>query len=152
MEFVIFLDKIELEIIRIIEQAEYSIEENTHLCLLGKKFKGFLEKRKKTVVICTQNAKIKENYHSLRVRNNDSFERTSRHIKKAIRHEAVHVAQECNNGKLLNGKEFLKMNPSKLKALKGSIKISGEEDKEKEAYILEDRPKLIKKELIKYCL
>ena len=44
------------------------------------------------------------------------------------------------------------MNPSKIKALKGSTLISGEEEKEREAYILEDKPKLLKKELKKYCL
>ena len=44
------------------------------------------------------------------------------------------------------------MNPSKIKALNGSIKISGEEEKERQAYILEDKPRLIKNELRKYCL
>ena len=44
------------------------------------------------------------------------------------------------------------MNPAKIKALNGSRKISGEEEKEKQAYILEDRPKQVKKELQKYCL
>ena len=44
------------------------------------------------------------------------------------------------------------MNPAKLGALEASKKISGEEEKERQAYILEDRPKLVKRELIKYCL
>ena len=44
------------------------------------------------------------------------------------------------------------MNPAKIDALKGSKKISGEEEKEKQAYILEDKPKLLKRELKKYCL
>ena len=37
------------------------------------------------------------------------------------------------------------MNPSKMKALNGSIKISREEEKERQAYILEDKPRLVKK-------
>ena len=41
---------------------------------------------------------------------------------------------------------------SKTEALKGSTKISGEEKKEIQAYILEDRPKLVKEELNRYCL
>ena len=44
------------------------------------------------------------------------------------------------------------MNPSKTNALNGSIRISGEEEKERQAYILEDKPRLIKNELRKYCL
>ena len=46
----------------------------------------------------------------------------------------------------------LSMNQSKIKALNGSIRISGEEEKERQAYILEDKPKLLKRELKKYCL
>ena len=80
------------------------------------------------------------------------MKRTAIHIKKAIRHEAVHIAQECNNGKLLDIKQKSSFNPAKMEALKGSRKISGEEEKERQAYILEDKPKLLKKELEKYCL
>ena len=119
---------------------------------IGWKICGFLKKRQKTIIICTNNAKKKEGYTLLRNRNSDTFERTARHIKKALRHEAVHVAQECNSGKLLDIKKGLSMNPAKIDALKGSKKISGEEEKEKQAYILEDKPKLLKKEFEKYCL
>ena len=94
----------------------------------------------------------KKGYPIIRTSKDDGFERTAILIKKALRHEAVHVAQECNNGKLLDIKQRILMNPAKFKALKGSKKISREEEKEMEAYILEDRPKLVKKELKKYCL
>ena len=80
------------------------------------------------------------------------LEKTAIHMKKALRHEAVHVAQECNKGNLLHIKKSLSMNPAKLEALKLSTKVSGEEEKERQAYILEDKPKLLKKELKKYCL
>ncbi len=152
MEFIQFLDREGIEILRMIEQAGYSIEENTSICLLGKSYAGFLKKRQKIIVICTDNAKRKEGYTILRDRSSDKFERTARHIKKALRHEAVHVAQECNGGKILDIKKGLTMNPAKIDALKGSKKISGEEEKEKQAYILEDKPKLLRKELKKYCL
>ena len=152
MEFIQFLDREEIEILRMVEQAGYSTEENTSECLLGEKYVGFLKKRQKTIIICTNNSKKKEGYTLLRNRNSDTYERTAKHIKKALRHEATHVAQECNGGKLLDIKKGLSMNPAKMDALKGSKKISGEEEKEKQAYILEDKPKLLKREFKKYCL
>ena len=152
MEFIQFLDREEIEILRMVEEAGYSIEENTSLCLLSEKYVGFLNKRQKTIIICTDNAKKKEGYSIIKARNPDKFERTAKHIKKALRHEAVHVAQECNGGKLIDINKNLSMNPAKNEALRGSKKISGDEEKERQAYILEDKPKLLKKELKKYCL
>ena len=152
MEFVDFLEKKEIEIIKIVEQAGYKIEENKPLCLVSNNYVGFLNKRKKVLIICTNNAKKREGYTILRKKDKDTFERTALHIKKALRHEAVHVAQECNNGNLLNIDEKLSMSPLKLKALNESIKISGEREKERQAYILENKPKLVEKELRKYCL
>ena len=152
MEFIQFLDREEIELLRMVEKAGYSTEENTPLCLLGEKYVGFLRKKQRTIIICTDNAKKKEGYTLRRNMNYDIFERTAKHIKKALRHEAVHVAQECNGGKLLDIKKTLSMNPAKNEALIGSKKISGEEEKERQAYILEDKPKLLRKEFEKYCL
>ena len=122
------------------------------MCLLSGNYAGFLDKRKKLIIICTNNAKKREGYTLLRKRNKDSHERIALHIKKSLRHEAVHLAQECNNGNLLKTDKKLSMNLSKINALNGSIKISGEEEKERQAYILEDKPRLVKNKLIKYCL
>ena len=152
MEFIEFLDQVEIEIIRMVEKVGYSTEENSSLCLLSEKYAGFLKRKEKKIIICTDNAKKKVGYTYLRKNNTDIFERTAIHIKKAIRHEAAHIAQECNNGKLLDLNQKLRMNPSKNKALEGSLKISTEVEKEKQAYILEDKPKTLKKELEKYCL
>tara|TARA_Y100001968_G_scaffold186986_1_gene171360 strand:- start:891 stop:1349 length:459 start_codon:yes stop_codon:yes gene_type:complete len=152
MEFIDFLDRVEIEIIKMVEDAGYKTAENTKLCLLSENYVGFLDRKKKEIVICTSNAKKKEGYTPLKKKDYDTFERTSLHIKKALRHEAVHVAQDCNDGNLLIIDRKLSMNPSKNRALKGSIKISGEEEKERQAYILEDKPRLIKNELKKYCL
>ena len=152
MEYIEFLDQEEIEIIRIVEKAGYSTEENKELCLLSEEYVGFFNKRKKEIIICTDNAKKKEGYIHQRKRNDDIFKRTALHIKKALRHEAVHVAQECNNGNLLYIKKKYSMNPAKNEALKGSTKISRDREKERQAYILEDKPKLLKKELKKYCL
>ena len=154
MEFEYFLNKAEIEIIKIVRQAGYQVEENTKPCLVSDDYVGFLNKKKKVIIICTNNAKKRERYELLINKNKDTFERTALHIKKALRHEAVHVAQECNDGKLLKINQKLSINPSKIKALKRSIVISGEKEKEKErqAYILESKPKLVEKELKKYCL
>ena len=152
MEFIEFLDKIEVEIIKIIEIAGYRTAENTKLCLLSENYVGFLDRRKKEIIICTSNAMRREGYTLLRKKDKDTLERTALHIKKALRHEAVHVAQECNGGNLLKIDRKLSINPSKIKALNGSIRISGQAEKERQAYILEDKPRLIKDELKKYCL
>ena len=152
MEFIEFIDRTEVEIIRMIEKAGYKTAENTKLCLLGENYVGFFNRVKKEIIICTNNAKKREGYTHLRKKNKDVFERTALHIKKALRHEAVHVAQECNNGNLLNIDKKLSMSPLKLMALNESIKISGEREKERQAYILENKPKLVEKELRKYCL
>ena len=152
MEFIEFLDRTEVEIIKMVEKAGYKTSENTKLCLLGENYVGFFNKRKKEIIICTNNAKNREGYTFKRKNNKVIFEKTALHIKKAIRHEAVHVAQECNNGNLLKMDRKISMNPSKINALNGSLTISEEEGKERQAYILEDRPRLIKNELTKYCL
>ena len=152
MEFIEYLSRNEVEIIKMVEVAGYKTKENTKLCLLGDDYVGFLDKKNKIFIICTNNAKKREVYTLLRNKDREKFERTALHIKKAVRHEAVHVAQECNGGNLLKPKKKFSMKLSKIKALKGSIRISGEIEKEKEAYILEDKPKIIKEELKKYCL
>ena len=152
MEFIGFLDRTEIEIIKLVEKAGYITAENTELCLISENYVGFLNKRKKEIIICTNNAKRREGYTHLRKKNKDIFERTALHIKKALRHEAVHVAQECNDGNLLKIDRKLSMNPSKIDSLNGSIRISGEEERERQAYILEDKPILIKNVLRKYCL
>ena len=152
MEFIEYLDRTEIEIIKMVEKAGYKTAENTSLCSISDNYVGFLNKKEKKIIICTDNAKKRGGYTILRKKNNDTFERTALHIKKALRHEAVHVAQECNDGNLLEIEKKLKINPSKMKALNGSINISGEKEKERQAYILEDKPKIVKKELKKYCL
>ena len=152
MEFLEYLDRTEVEIIKIVEKAGYKIEENKPICLLSDDYVGFLDKKDNEIVICTNNAKKREGYRYLRNKDEDTFERIALHIKKALRHEAVHVAQECNNGKILKIDKKLSMNVSKMKAFYKSIKISGGEEEEMQAYVLEDKPKLVEKTLKKYCL
>ena len=57
MEFILFLSKIDKEIIELINKSNNSIEENTALCSMGQNFVGFYKRREKAIVICTENAK-----------------------------------------------------------------------------------------------
>ncbi len=154
MEFLLLLTSIDKEILDLVYKAKFTVEENTPLCLLGEKYFGFLKIEQKTIVICTHNAKRIGGYYIPKASRDDDFDQTSLYIRKALRHEAVHVAQSCNNGRPLgfvNNKKF-KLHPYKENALKASTKISGNKEKEYEAYWMEDKPKIVKSSLIKYCL
>ncbi len=154
MEFLLFLSSTDKEILELIYKANFKVEENTPLCLLGKRFFGFLKRKQKTVVICTRNAMDIGGYWLPKSGSDDKFNPTHIYIRKALRHEATHVAQLCNNGNKLNMMETknMKLHPYKQKALKGSVKLSGSKEREYEAYLLEDKPRLVKYALRKYCL
>ena len=155
MEFLLFLTTKEKEILELIYKAGFTVEENTPLCFLGEKYVGFLKKRQKSVVICTENAKVNHGYSMITPSPNNAKERTAISIKRAIRHEATHVAQDCNNSQLLGV-----LNPKKKihewykkNAIIGSTNIGNiNQQREAEAYYMEDRPKLVISALRKYCL
>ena len=151
MEFILFLSKIDKEIIELINKSNHSIEENGALCLIDKKFVGFYKRREKTIVICTKNAKKLGGY-----RENKSYDnhKTNLYIRRALRHETTHLVQSCNNNKptgIIKNIED-KIHSGKLKALKSSVKISGNLDKEIEAYVMEDKPRKVKEIMKIYCL
>ena len=154
MEFLLFLEAKEKEILNLIYKAEYTIEENTPLCLLGKEYFGFLKKKQKRVVICTENAKKRGGYILSKISQNEDTDKTGIYIRRALRHESVHIAQQCNKGNVIeiSSKRKLEIHPYKLNALKGSTKISGKREHEYQAYTLEDKPKIIINALKKYCL
>ena len=106
--------------------------------------------------MCTQNIKDISGYMTPKItRNNERREKTGMIIRRAIRHEATHVAQACNGFKLLN----LVKNQSKVhswyikEALRASTSVSNiSQEREYEAYLMEDRPRLVVSALKKYCL
>ena len=151
MEFILFLNKIDKEIIELINKSNHSIEENTALCLIDKKFVGFYKKGEKTIVICTQNAKRLGGYREDKRYDNH---KTNIYIRRALRHETTHLVQSCNNNKPIGVIKNIedKIHKGKLKALKSSVRISGNFDKELEAYVMEDKPRKIKEILKIYCL
>ncbi len=154
LEFLLFLNSPEKEIVSLIQKANYKIEENTPLCLISNKFFGFLKKKQRTVVICTDNAKEYGGYMFAKGPKEEGSFKTGLMIRRAVRHESVHIAQECNGGKLLNqsGKsKRAKISQHKISAWNGSSAFTGEREKEYEAYSLEDKPKKVISLLKEFC-
>ena len=151
MEFILFLNKIDKEIIELINRSNHLIEENTELCNIDKKFVGFFKTREKTIVICTKNAKMLGGYK--KDKNYDNH-KTNIYIRRALRHEATHLVQSCNNNKPTGVIKNIenKIHQGKLKALNSSVQLSGNYEKELEAYVMEDKPRKVKEILKIYCL
>ena len=155
MEFIIFLNKLDKEIIELVRKANYSIEENSPICLTNNKYIGFHNRAEKLIVICTNNAKEITNFRRIKLLNKNDNHKTGLYISKALRHEATHMIQSCNNNKIIGNIEDIKkrLNKNKIKALKLSMKISGSNlNREIEAYLMEDRPRKVIKAIKKYCL
>ena len=154
MEFIIFLSKLDKEILDLLIKANYIVEENKIECKLNKEIKGLHNSRENKIIICTENAKRKTNYRNKKNTNKENF-KTEKAIRKALRHEATHAIQKCNNNKTVGDIKNLenKLHQSKRKALDFSTSnFSGTYEKEVEAYILEDKPKKVKRMIKKYCL
>ena len=155
MEFIIFLSKLDKEILNLLIKANYKVEENKIECLLNKEIKGLHNFEEKKIIICTENAKRKTYYKKLKFPLNKENLKTERAIRKALRHEATHVIQRCNNNKIVGDIKDLesRLHQNKRKALEFSVsKFAGTYPKEVEAYFMEDKPKKVKKLIEKYCL
>ena len=155
MEFIIFLSKLDKEIIELVRKANYSIEENSPICLASKNYIGFHNKSGKLIVICTDNAKKITNFRRKKLLNKNHNHKTELYIKKALRHEATHMIQSCNDNEIIGNIEDIKkrLNKNKIKALKSSMKIAGSNlNREFEAYLMEDKPRKVIKAIKKYCL
>ena len=155
MEFIIFLSKLDKEILDLLIKANYKVEENKIECLLNKEIKGLHNFLENKIIICTENAKRKTNYRNKKHQPDKENFKTERAIRKALRHEATHAIQKCNNNKIVGDIKNLedKLHPSKRSSLKFSTSnFSGTYAKEVEAYILEDKPKKVKNMIKKYCL
>ena len=155
MEFIIFLSKLDKEILDLLIKANYIVEENKIQCHLNKEIKGLHNFEENKIIICTENAKRKTNYRNKKLRPNKDNFKTELAIRKALRHEATHAIQKCNKNKTVWDIKILegKLQQSKRKALEFSTSnFSGTYEKEVEAYILENKPKKVKNMLKKYCL
>ena len=155
MEFIIFLSKLDKEILNLLIKANYIVEENKIECLLNKEIKGLHNFVENKIIICTENAKRKTNYRNKKVKPNKDNFKTERAIRKALRHEATHLIQKCNNNKIIGDIKKLesKLHQGKKKALMFSTSnFSGTYTKEVEAYVLEDNPKKVRNLIKKYCL
>jgi len=155
MEFILFLSKLDKEILNLLIKANYIVEENKIECLLNKEIKGLHNFKENKIIICTENAKRKTNYRNEKQRPNKENFKTELAIRKALRHEATHAIQKWNNNRAVGDIKNLegKLHQSKRKSLEFSTSnFSGTYAKEVEAYILEDKPKMVKSMLQKYCL
>ena len=155
MEFIIFLSKLDKEILDLLVKANYIVEENKVECLFNKEIKGLHNFEKNKIIICTENAKRKTNYRNKKQHPNKDNYKTEFAIRKALRHEATHAIQKCNNNKTVGEIKDLenKLPQSKRRALEFSASnFSGTYAKEVEAYIFEDKPKKVKRMIKKYCL
>ena len=155
MEFILFLSKLDKEILNLLIKANYIVEENKIECLINKEIKGLHNFKENKIIICTENAKRKTNYRNIKRKLNKNNFKTELAIRKALRHEATHAIQKCNNNKTVGEIKNLedKLHQSKRKALDFSTSnFSGTYAKEVEAYILEDKPKKVKNMIRKYCL
>ena len=155
MEFILFLSKLDKEIFDLLIKANYVVEENKIECLLNKNIKGLHNFEENKIIICTENAKKKTNFRNIKQKLNKDNYKTERAIRKALRHEATHVIQKCNNNKIIGDMKKLesKLHQSKRRALEFSTSnFSGTYAKEVEAYVLEDKPKKVKNLIKKYCL
>ena len=155
MEFIIFLGKLDREILDLLIRANYLVEENNVECLLNKNIKGLHNFEENKIIICTENAKKKTNYKNIKKQQNKDNFKTEQAIRKALRHEATHAIQKCNDNKVVGDIKTLenKLHKSKKKALEFSTyNFSGTYEKELEAYVLEDKPKKVRNLIKKYCL
>ena len=154
MEFIIFLNKLDKDIVELIKKVNYSIEENSTLCLIDKQYIGFHKSKEEKIVICTDNAKKITNFTNKPISKSKDNHKTKLYIRRALRHEAIHMVQSCNGDKIIGNIDEIKkrINKNKEKAIKSSVKISGNLEKEMEAYMMEDKPREVKKAIIRYCL
>ena len=155
MEFIIFLSKLDKEILDLLIKSNYIVEENKIECLLNREIKGLHNFEENKIIICTENAKRKTNYRNKKHGPNKDNFKTELAIRKALRHEATHAIQKCNNNKIVGDINSLedKLHQSKRNSLEFSTyNFSGTYAKEVEAYILEDKPRMVKNMFKKYCL
>ena len=155
MEFIIFLSQLDKDILDLLIKANYIVEENKVECLINKKIQGLHNFDENRIVICTENAKRITNYRDTKIQPHKDNHKTERAIRKALRHEATHAIQKCNNNKTVGDIKNLeaKLHQSKRRSLEFSTSnFSGTYAKELEAYILEDKPKKVRNMIKKYCL
>ncbi len=71
MEFILFLSKLDKEILNLLTKANYIVEENKTECLLNKEIKGLHNFKEKKIIICTENAKRRKgDKKSIKTRSN----------------------------------------------------------------------------------
>jgi len=122
MEFIIFLSKLDKEILDLLIKANYVVEENKFECYLNKEIKGLHNFVENKIIICTANAKRKTNYRDEKKRPNKDNFKTELAVRRALRHEATHAIQKCNENRTVGDIKNLenKLHQAKRRALEFS--------------------------------
>ena len=138
-------------------KAGYQIRENSPYCLMTKKTLALHDGKAKIIYLCTQNLKNILYWNApagpRTVLSKSRQKEASFFMSKALTHEAVHVAQHCNSGKLIApDKSSTVVTKFKNAAIELSLAIGGTREREEEAYALETNPVFVVNALEKYCL
>ena len=138
-------------------KAGYQIRENSPYCLMTKKTLALHDGKAKIIYLCTQNLKNILYWDApvgpRTVLSKSRQKEASFFMSKALTHEAVHVAQYCNSGKLIApDKSSTVVSKFKSAAIELSLAIGGTREREEEAYALETNPIFVVNALEKYCL
>ncbi len=149
MEFINYTSPPALQIISLLKEAKYKIQENTSECSKEPSVFGFMFYNTNRFIICTSN--IKRRDFPLRL-----------YVNETIIHEAVHAAQDCKTSGLRRllgpgtlGIKNVDKNLSKEKldeAKRSSSLLGASLARELEAYYLESKPKQVIGYLHKYCI
>ena len=150
MEFLLYLTPVGNQIMDAIAKSKFKVYENIQLCKVEPNTFGYIDHNKDRFIVCTNN--IKNGGWSLK-----------HYVNETVYHEAVHVAQDCKNSGLFSffgpmplgiPKQSMPLTASRKDALEDSTSYGGFglEEREHEAYYLEDKPSTVLKYVKKYCL
>ena len=128
------------QVIEYVSKAHYKIQQNGSFCS-NKDLVGSAIAETRTFLICTRNML------------NQSL--SKEFIEETVNHEAVHVAQSCNRGRVLGIPiNEMTLPANKIQDLRRSISITKNpriRGIEHEAYWLEDKPEQVIYYLKKFC-
>jgi len=150
LEFISFLLPLQLEMVGVMKQANYRVEQDTGLCEVSRVVFAWTTSNK-GMGVCLDNI----NHYSKQ----KGYDRRAigKIVNQAITHEAVHVAQMCNKGKtvLSDRVQLDELSPKQKSGVVRSMAYSlnlGSAALEAEAYYMEKSPTLTTYLLKRYCL
>jgi hypothetical protein len=147
LEFISFLLPIQLEMVGVINQANFRVEQDTGLCEASKVVFAWTTSNR-GMGVCLDNIEQHAKYDRNEIK---------RIVNQAVTHESVHVAQMCNKGNTVLSQrvQLNDLTPTQKKSVVRSMAYSlnlGSAALEAEAYYMEKSPTLTAYMLKRYCL